>query len=1044
MVSSLLKKQKKGTSGLSGHHKVSYGASIRKSKSVPLNKTGAQIKARNAQLNKNIAALSFVQRKELFGTGHYDIEMPDAPDYSAPDGWHDADSDEEEALQTLPPGEEGLYHSNEGKEASFERIFENCRPGRVDLRRRTQRVQQMVNAWNVQMPFLVDAYLQFKHEGAVNSDDDPEAWSIEVIGFEAETHHCFVHTGDAMRANQTLIQHGYLGASPEKVSLAFPIRLFEIYRQIHRVCPRYSIGALCTTLTNLHQGPRRPALAERLSTAYDAYLEIMRRVDACTDAAMGRDNAWHIQNVCAPCLYKINNETPLRFSWLGCMDGNSSLKLVDATFWSGSVRPDNRSSTSFRWLSPEQVDVFKDEVTESQKKARSQKRAASTTDASASTPPIASTSTQPTPLTSTSGQPTALTSTQPLDIGPTLPVDDDGDTAWLNINELNSAETDELTKSVDTCVERWKAAGPEARKKMFTLFTIAGIFLTVCRHGHVVVMCDMIRSGELMKYPLAMVKWMLDHYGGDIGLGYDIMCAFWKTLKRSSLGAKVTAMRWQGVVPAFHGHAHNRPCQIGWHPVYVDGVGLEDFEECERTFSLSNHLAASTRLATAFHRQQQINEHFQFHDQDKHAASGNFIYQNYRQALEKISLNRSQLSVLELTLGTSADDYKQDHIAEVQYFESLRSEPQDIQHTSDYVEWLQKHTRAVEASDQAKLDFQRLDFNIINNGYTTKQIAAVRTRYRTMYAKLVTIEEGVCRFEEEHCIEVRWATDSAQYQEALAMTTDRKYKSALDLVERLVVQRLFEMTKLGMSGLAYKLRDQISKALKTRSEAIRRAILVLNEAGAGLTPPREALSFAEVVSIASLAEFDLLRETRRDIGEQAWTQPTRRQAGTLYFGIKRAKEEVQRLNVEISRLLTFLIDEHVDYYKAISATLLANPPLATELQRHWFHATRIGTSIVKRLASVGRLTGFSGSFFPGVREGRDPERGDGVPPPHWLAAVLGIEQLQVEYDENDGPTLDTEPEYNEEQMDGLVIRELDVGEENLVELMEHLSTFVEA
>jgi hypothetical protein len=50
--------------------------------------------------------------------------------------------------------------------------------------------------------------------------------------------------------------------------------------------------------------------------------------------------------------------------------------------------------------------------------------------------------------------------------------------------------------------------------------------------------------------------------------------------------------------------------------------------------------------------------------------------------------------VLELTLGTGADDYEADHIAEVQYFESLRSEPQDTQHTSDYVEWLQKHARA--------------------------------------------------------------------------------------------------------------------------------------------------------------------------------------------------------------------------------------------------------------------------------------------------------------------------------------------------------------
>jgi Kyakuja-Dileera-Zisupton transposase len=32
---------------------------------------------------------------------------------------------------------------------------------------------------------------------------------------------------------------------------------------------------------------------------------------------------------------------------------------------------------------------------------------------------------------------------------------------------------------------------------MFALFAIAGIFLAVCRHGHVLVICDMIRSGEL-------------------------------------------------------------------------------------------------------------------------------------------------------------------------------------------------------------------------------------------------------------------------------------------------------------------------------------------------------------------------------------------------------------------------------------------------------------------------------------------------------------------------------------------------------------------
>jgi hypothetical protein len=62
---------------------------------------------------------------------------------------------------------------------------------------------------------------------------------------------------------------------------------------------------------------------------------------------------------------------------------------------------------------------------------------------------------------------------------------------------LNDAEDSDLSQKVADCVNRWRNAGPEARKKMFSLFAIAGIFLFVCRHGHVLVICDMIRSGEL-------------------------------------------------------------------------------------------------------------------------------------------------------------------------------------------------------------------------------------------------------------------------------------------------------------------------------------------------------------------------------------------------------------------------------------------------------------------------------------------------------------------------------------------------------------------
>jgi hypothetical protein len=128
-----------------------------------------------------------------------------------------------------------------------------------------------------------------------------------------------------------------------------------------------------------------------------------------------------------------------------------------------------------------------------------------------------------------------------------------------------------------------------------------------------------------MKYPFALVNKLIDTYGPDLGLAYDIACGFDRSIRKSSLGAKVAQYRLRGIVPAFHGHAHNRGCQVHWHPMYIRGTGIEDFEECERTFAKSNELAPGTRLATSFHRHQQIDEHFCFHDEDKYAASGTHL-----------------------------------------------------------------------------------------------------------------------------------------------------------------------------------------------------------------------------------------------------------------------------------------------------------------------------------------------------------------------------------------------------------------------------------
>jgi hypothetical protein len=61
----------------------------------------------------------------------------------------------------------------------------------------------------------------------------------------------------------------------------------------------------------------------------------------------------------------------------------------------------------------------------------------------------------------------------------------------------------EGTTPAFSCVNRWRNAGPETRKKMFSVFDESGIFIAACRHRFVVLACDMIWSGELLSSFLA-------------------------------------------------------------------------------------------------------------------------------------------------------------------------------------------------------------------------------------------------------------------------------------------------------------------------------------------------------------------------------------------------------------------------------------------------------------------------------------------------------------------------------------------------------------
>lgn len=53
-------------------------------------------------------------------------------------------------------------------------------------------------------------------------------------------------------SNVALVRGGCLGSSPLLVATAFSLRTLEVYRQTHRVCPRFSIQAEVRKLCHLH------------------------------------------------------------------------------------------------------------------------------------------------------------------------------------------------------------------------------------------------------------------------------------------------------------------------------------------------------------------------------------------------------------------------------------------------------------------------------------------------------------------------------------------------------------------------------------------------------------------------------------------------------------------------------------------------------------------------------------------------------------------------------------------------------------------------
>ncbi|KAG2337982.1 hypothetical protein BDR05DRAFT_978336 [Suillus weaverae] len=264
------------------------------------------------------------------------------------------------------------------------------------------------------------------------------------------------------------------------------------------------------------------------------------------------------------------------------------------------------------------------------------------------------------------------------------------------------------------------------------------------------------------------------------------------------------------MVGVFHGHAHNRKCQLDWHPMYIPGTRHSEGEGCEHIFSASNALARGTRHSTKFHRHQSIEQHFTFWNDDKYANLSGFMWNHYHEALNLIQMLTVELSAIKAELNITNDDFPpppaRDKIS-IQYVEAL----------NELFERRTEWDSACELANNALTEIAAGSLEQIN-----KALAQARIRVDSSYVKLQHAEVLVVHIESQLGVEARWEIGSNEYNEFKTEARLGKYRTALDDLECLVVMWLFELSKL--SGTGYKLRQQISKALQWRSEATRNAI----------------------------------------------------------------------------------------------------------------------------------------------------------------------------------------------------------------------------
>jgi hypothetical protein len=233
--------------------------------------------------------------------------------------------------------------------------------------------------------------------------------------------------------------------APYFPTVVITIRALELYRVAHLRCPRLGIQAFVRALCDIHGVAPCPWLGTQFSVAFDVYLAIRAQVDKRVQVVLGRDAPnWRLKNACAPCMYKLEGEPPLEIPFMCTFDGNNSL----SRFETREREEDLVDGTSVPGASKERGD---DRVA-------------------------------------------------PGDYY--LPRDQVNKWAKEGMDELMKTFSPDVEDDdeQDGCAERWQNMKEDVTSRAYGLYDETGFFPCLCRHGFVLVVVDMVKSGELFVF----------------------------------------------------------------------------------------------------------------------------------------------------------------------------------------------------------------------------------------------------------------------------------------------------------------------------------------------------------------------------------------------------------------------------------------------------------------------------------------------------------------------------------------------------------------